>query len=282
VTEELLRGGVGNAGAVVRVGDHVLRPTNPHTPTIHRLLRHLRAVGFDGAPEVVGIDADGRERLTFLEGDVPCPPFPAWSQTDAVLASTAALLARFHRASASFLSSPDATAPGTAAPAMTWSTETWSTETWSTELADVHGGPVICHNDVCPENVVYRHGVAVALLDFDFAAPGRPLYDLALLAKMCVPLDTPEDADRLGRGSLDAVTRLRVVADAYGLAPDREEFLDVLGEAIATGGAFVARRVAEGNPAFITMFDQMGGQARYDRRTEWFERHRARFLDALG
>ena len=57
---EVLQGGVGNAGAVVRVGPHVLRPTNPHSPTIHALLRHVRAVGFDAAPEVVAIEADGR------------------------------------------------------------------------------------------------------------------------------------------------------------------------------------------------------------------------------
>ena len=29
----------------------------------------------------------------------------------------------------------------------------------------------MCHNDVCPENVVFRDGIAVALLDFEFAAP---------------------------------------------------------------------------------------------------------------
>jgi hypothetical protein len=265
VAEEVLAGGVANAGAVVRVDDNVLRPTNPHTATIHRFLGHLRAQGFDAAPEVVGLEADGRERLTFIEGDVPCPPFPLWSQSDAVLASTAALLARFHAASASFVCS--------------------SGMTWSTEMADpgVQGeATVICHNDVCPENVVYRQGVAVALLDFDLAAPGRPLYDLAQLAKMCVPLDTAEDAGRLGRGSLDPVARLRIVADAYGLPPGRAGFLEVLNEAVAVGGAFVARRVAEGDAAFISMWNQMGGAARYERRRLWFARNHNRFLDALG
>src|SRR5580704_10223498 len=140
--EEVLRGGVANAGAVVRVGAHVLRPTNAHSVTIHRLLRHLHAIGFEGAPEVVARESDGRERLVFIEGDVPCPPFPAWAQTDDVLASTAALLARFHRASATFVTEPGMT--------------------WSDELADPAGGSVVCHNDVCPENVVYRRGVAVA------------------------------------------------------------------------------------------------------------------------
>lgn len=270
VAEVVLPGGVANAGSVVRDGEHVLRPGNPHTATVHRFLKHLRAVGFDGAPEVVGVDPDGRERLRFIEGDVPCPPFPLWSQTDDALASTAALLARFHRASATFAVSES---------------------TWSPEMADPAGTPgagatpgalIVCHNDVCPENVVYRGAVAVAVLDFDFAAPGRPLYDLAQLAKMCVPIDAPEDAARLGRGSLDPVPRLRVLADAYGLPPDRGEFLDVLQEAIGVGGAFVARRVAEGNAAFIAMWNQMGGQARYDRRQAWFERNRPRFLDALG
>lgn len=262
MAEEILAGGVANAGAVVRSGVHVLRPGNARSEAIHALLRHVRASGFGGVPEPVAVDPDGRERLVFIEGEVPCPPFPEWSQSDAALASTANLLAGFHRAVADFV---------------------WPTKVrWSDELADPAGGPIMCHNDVCPENVVYRCGVAVALLDFDFVAPGRPEYDLAQLAKMCVPIDTPDDAARLGRGSLDVFHRLRVVADGYGLPPGREPFLDVLAEAIETGGQFVRRRVEAGEQAFIDMWNHMGGQARYDRRQEWFDRNRQRFLDALG
>jgi Phosphotransferase enzyme family len=262
VDEEVLPGGVGNAGAVVRVGEHVLRPTNPHTPAIHALLRHVRAAGFDGVPEVTGIDPDGRERLVFIAGAVPYPPFPEWSQADRLLQSTASLLRRFHDASAGFV-----TPAGMG---------------WSDELADPAGGPLICHNDICPENVVSRDGVAVALLDFDFAAPGRPLYDLGQLAKMCIPLDTPEDAARFGRHSFDPFRRLCLVADAYGLPPGREPFVQVLAESIAAGGRFVERRVERGERAFIEMWNQMGGGARYERRHEWFERNRPRFLAAVG
>jgi len=246
----------------VRVGADVLRPSNAHTPTIHALLRHLRSGGFDGVPEPVGVDPDGRERLVFVPGDVPFPPFPLWSQADDVLASTAALLRRFHDAQTGFAAPPAAS--------------------WSDELADPEGGSLICHNDVCPENVVYRDGVAIALLDFDFAAPGRPAYDLAQLAKMCVPLDTDHDAAGLGRGGLDPFTRLRVVADSYGLPPDRSTFLEVLAGSIAIGDRFVRRRVERGDAAFVQMWNERGGQARYDRRHEWFEQHRARFADALG
>ena len=255
--EVVLQGGVANAGAVVRVGDMVLRPSNPNTPTILAFLRHLRGAGFDGVPRPVGVDPDGRERLEFIPGDVPYPPFPIWSQSDRALATTAALLRRFHDAQAGFV------APASA--------------TWSRELADPAGGSVICHNDVCPENVVYRDGEAVALLDFDFAAPGRPAYDLAQLAKMCVPLDTDDDAARLGRGGLDPFTRLRIVADSYGLLPGRTEFLDIIATSIATGGEFVRARVERGEQAFIEMWEAIGGQAKYDRRHEWFTTHRHRF-----
>ena len=56
----------------------------------------------------------------------------------------------------------------------------------------------MCHNDVCLENIVFRNGLAVGLLDFDFAAPGRPVYDLAQFARMCVPIDDDLSAARLG------------------------------------------------------------------------------------
>ena len=56
---EVLQGGVANAGAVVRVGSHVFRPAGPHVPAIHALLAHVRAQGFDGVPEVIGIEPDG-------------------------------------------------------------------------------------------------------------------------------------------------------------------------------------------------------------------------------
>ena len=91
-TEEVLHGGVANQGAVVRVGDEVLRPSNPFTPTIHRILGDLRATGFDGASLPVGVDPDGRERLVFIPGDVPLAPFPEWFQTEDALASVAGLM----------------------------------------------------------------------------------------------------------------------------------------------------------------------------------------------
>jgi len=41
------------------------------------------------------------------------------------------------------------------------------------------GARLVCHDHVELSNVVFRDGIAVALIDFEFAAPGRPVYDLA-------------------------------------------------------------------------------------------------------
>ncbi len=273
---EVLHGGVANAGAVVRVANHVLRPSSAHSESIHALLRQVRAAGFEGASLPIGFEPDGRERLVFIPGDVPIVPFPAWARSDEALASIARLLRRFH----------DATA------LLAFGFTGSSAAGWSTEMADPYiasddaapaalatgGEIVICHNDVCPENVVFRGGEAIALLDFDFAAPGRRMFDLAAFARMCVPIDDDSCARfgwDLGAAGADRVpviaARLRLVADEYGAtAAQRHDLFDCLAGSIARGGEFLARRIAAGDRNFTAMWNEGGGMTRFDRRREWF------------
>jgi aminoglycoside phosphotransferase (APT) family kinase protein len=259
--EQELRGGVANAGRVTRRGNVVLRPANPHSPTVHAFLTALGNTGFTGASRPDGFEPDGRERLVFIEGEVPLPPYPPWARSDAALESVTTLLSAFHRASA-------LVDPGTAS--------------WSGELADPNGGPVVCHNDVCLENVVFRDGRAVDLLDFDFAAPGRPVHDLAQFARMCVPVDDDLSAARLGWNEPRRPERLELVADTYGLAGgERLELLGCLDRSMRHGGEFVRRRALAGDQNFVRMLDEMGGMERYHRRSRWWEACRAEFVDAL-
>lgn len=259
--EEQLKGGVANAGQVTRVGGHVLRPSNLHTRSVHRFLASLRRAGFDGASEPVEIDDQGRERLVFIEGDVPVTPYPAWAQSDGALATIAELMRRLHEAARAF----DATAL-----------------TWSPEMADPIGGPVVCHNDVCLENVVFREEVAVAFLDFDFAAPGRPVYDLAQMARMCVPVDDDINAARLGWEPGDRPGRLRLVADTYGLdGAGRRLLFEILKVSIARGGEFLRRRIEAGDLNFKQMWNEMGGEHRFDRRRQWWAECGEEFRAAL-
>jgi hypothetical protein len=262
--EEVLQGGVANRGQVVRVGPHVLRPSSPHSPSIFAFLRDVRAAGLSGVPRPVGIDADGRERLEFIEGDAPAAPYPGWALTDRALTSVAELMARFHRASAAF----DPARPGL---------------NWNDEIADPRGGNIVCHNDICLENVVFRQGVAVGLLDFDFCAPGRPVYDLAQFARMCVPIDDDESAALLGWDRPARPARLRLVCDSYGLdRAGRIELLEILDDAMAHSGEFVKRHVDLGEPGFVLMWEWMGGQERWDRRKRWWAADRPAFNRALA
>ncbi len=255
-------GGLANAGRVFRQGDSVLRPSNPNSPSIHAFLKALRGTGFEGASLPGEIQTDGQERLGFIEGEVPIPPYPEWAQADDALASIVALMLEFHSASALV---------------------TAELSTWSDELADPFGGPVVCHNDVCMENVVFRDGAAAGLLDFDFAAPGRPIYDLAQFARMCVPIDDDESAERLGWNITDHPARLRLVSDAYGLdAKARDDLIDCLDRSMNRGEDFVRRRVAAGDPNFIRMLESMGGIERYGRRRYWWESKRMEFVTALA
>jgi len=222
----------------------------------------VRHAGFDAAPVPVGVDADGRERLVFIDGDVPVPPYPEWSQSDNALASVARLLRGLHDAALGF--DPRGLS-------------------WDDRLADPAGGTLVCHNDVCPENVVFREGVAVALLDFEFAAPGRPVYDVAHLARLCVPVEDDVDQARLGWLPADRPARLRLVADAYGLdRHGRSELLVATNDAIDRVEAAVRRSVAAGDPNAVELWNRTGGSERYDRRRRWWSKHHDRFAAVLS
>lgn len=264
---EVLAGGVANVGKVVRRGDVVERPADDRSATVQQFLGHVRAAGCDAVPEPLGLDGD-TERLRFVAGDVAVPPYPVWVQTDAALAPATALLVSVHRASAGFDPSGLAWNPELADPSA------------ATAIAD--GTAVMCHNDVCLENVVFRNGRAVALLDWEYLAPGRATWDVAQLARMCVPVDDDVNAARLGWAPADRPARLRLTCDAAGFDLDeRAEVLAALDHVIAQGGEFVRRRVEVGEVGFVEMWAAMGGAERFDRRTAWWTERRVDFAAAL-
>ena len=195
-----LTGGMANVGKVVRVGDTVRRPPSEFTAAGHALLTHLEAVGFEGAPRLLGVDQKGRSILTYVEGDVGIPPYPGWVANAELLVSVAELQRRYHDAVASFTPPDDAR--------------------WNDALASQHG-PVVGHNDLCVENVVARDGRAVAFIDFDFAAPVDPLWDVAIALRHWVPVRDPVDLDE-ARCDVDQVARFHAYCDVYGVpATDR-------------------------------------------------------------
>ncbi len=176
--ELVLAGGLAGAGRVVRIGDTVRRPAGPYSSAVHALLTHLERVGFEGAPRFLGVDGQGRSIVDYLDGDVAMPPYPAWSADDDLFDSVAELQHRYHQAVATF--DPD--------PALTWNP--------LLAQPDPHAqrGPLLVgHNDLCLENVVVRDGRAVALIDFDMAAPVERAWDLAVALRHWVPVRADGD-----------------------------------------------------------------------------------------
>jgi hypothetical protein len=91
VSEHLLEGG--DLNVVVRVGDTVRRPTDRWSPAVHALLLHFEQAGFEGAPRCLGVDADGREILSYVEGEPGLSPVPPG---DEVVVELAWLVRRMH------------------------------------------------------------------------------------------------------------------------------------------------------------------------------------------
>lgn len=137
--------------AVVRVGDAVRRPAGPCTPTVHALLRHLRAAGFQLAPLPCCVDDVGREVLEFVAGPTVGDAYswPDWAWSGTLLAEVASALAAFHEAGTSFLPPEPAR--------------------W--QLAGDAAGP-ICHHDLAPYNVVVDgEGHIAGIIDGDLSGP---------------------------------------------------------------------------------------------------------------
>jgi aminoglycoside phosphotransferase (APT) family kinase protein len=172
---------------VVRVGRTVRRPAPASSSFVAELLGDLQRAGFTGAPRHLGVDAAGREVLSYIPGWVPAR-FQRW--TDSQVAAAGSLLRSFHDA------------------------------TRSSRLAGRH--PVVCHHDPGPNNTVFAEDIPAAFIDFDTAAPGDPLEDLGYMAwTWCIsskPTAPPATVQ---------AAQVRVLAGAYGLdAASRSSLID--------------------------------------------------------
>jgi serine/threonine protein kinase len=231
VSETVLEGG--GLNHVVRVGDTVRRPQGDWSPAVHALLMHFQAVGFDGAPRFLGVDDEDREILSFVEGDAGLAPLPT---NDGVLVELGSLVRRAHEAVAGFEPPADSA--------------------WFTGGE----GPLICHRDLFPPNVILRDRRPAALIDWDFAGPAEPFDDIVSAASHWVPLRT--DAVKWGLPADRRPERLRILCDAYGLTEDdRARFVDKA-IAIRRGGYDMHKRLGgeERRPGWREMWDRGSGE----------------------
>ena len=181
-------GGGWSIEGVVRVGDTVRRPPVFATQLMRDVLVHLEQVAFEAAPRWLGFDEQGRDVLSFIEGDTfsDCREI-VWSDEQLVACSD--LLRRYHDAVAGSALAGDE--------------------------------EVVCHGDYAPWNLIWREGLPVCLIDFDTTHPGPRAEDVGYALWKHLNLGLVDlSADEQAR-------RARVFVEAYDIELDIAATIDL-------------------------------------------------------
>lgn len=155
--DEIRLGGGSTVNGVVRVGDTVRRPQRAGSELSRHVLVHLERAGFDAAPRWLGTDSEGRDILTYIDGEtltergrmhpyIGDPP-DRIVFSDSQVATAMRLLRTYHAA---------------------------------------FGDDVVCHGDFGPWNLIWRDGLPVAVFDFDDVYRGDPGDDVAYALRMFI------------------------------------------------------------------------------------------------
>lgn len=241
----------GSMGGAVRVGATVRRSADAWSPTIQRLLRHLREQGLTWVPVPLGRDERGRDSVRYLPGVVPQYPLPTWVWHDDVLVDAGRCLARLHDAGLTF-DTTDAT--------------------W--QIPAHVPAEVICHNDFAPYNMVFTDGRLTGVIDWDTASPGPRVWDLAYLAYRLVPLTDPANDDAIPSDLAERGRRLRALCHAYGHDLHPADVLPVVVERLGELADFTWTR-ADGGAAELRSHVDL-----YRRDAAWTGRHADRLRRA--
>lgn len=242
------------SAGVVRVGDTVRRPAGPHTPAVHALLSYLHGAGFEGAPRPLGIDEQGREVLSFIPGTVPWPDRFGLLDPRDRLARAARLVRDFHDAATGFL--PPAGAR------------------WQVLIPAEGDCDIIAHHDLAPWNLVI--GPRWAFIDWDLAAPGTRLWDVAYAVHGFVPLSANPRWQRH-----DAPLRLRVFADAYRLdESQRRDLVPMLARRARAMYDFLASQAVVGVQPWTGLWETGHGEA-WQADADYIQGHEAAWAVAL-
>ena len=220
----------GRKNKIIRNRDVVHRPAGTWTPTIHRLLKHIRSKGFFGGPKPIGIDDQGNEMISYIPGEVSNYPLSDGASSMDALVSAAELLRSYHDVTTSFVR-------------LLTGKETWY-------LSVREPVEVICHGDYAPYNVVLDGNRAVAIIDFDTAHPGPRTWDIAYALYRWGPLHSPDNPDGFGREQ-QKIHRCRQFCDSYGLSiPMRDGLITTVIQRLDYLVSFMHSEADAGNEAF--------------------------------
>ena len=249
---ELTGGNVSES--VVRVGATVRKPASTSAAAVQALLDHLASAGFDGAPRALGRDDRGRVVLEFIPGTMADAMSP---MTIPELRRVGRLIRWLHDAAADFVAPSDAA--------------------WNA-LIPADREELICHHDLAPWNLVrdaQDDGTERwVFIDWDGAAPGSRLWDLAYAAHGFVPM--APDGDPV----IDA-PRLRALVDGYDLDEQQRRTLPELIVEHTRGMYEILRRASHtGEQPWARLWNQGHGEY-WGAAASYIEQHLETWRKAL-
>ena len=258
--EEILTGG--NVSTVYRSGDTVRRELKPDSPKINKLLKHLEEKGFSYAPKFLGIDEKGREILSFIEGEAGNYPLKEYMWSDDGLKEIAKMQRLYHDAVSDF-------------PLL----NEWKPMDNTPDKIEV-----VCHNDFAIYNIIFNHEKPVGIIDFDIAAPGPRLWDIAYTLYTCIPLsrlyhtetgeavyyDPLKDADRIKQ-------RVKLFFESYGIEAMENGFLEMVLLRVEGLCIYMKRKASEGDVAFQKMIDE-GHYEHYQKELQFIREHGSEWI----
>ncbi len=244
----------GRDGRIFRADRAVLRPRKPWSADVQRFLAWMRARGADFVPEPQGMD-EAREYLSWMPGTV-YNDWPEGGLDDALLASAARLLRRFHDMSAAYVR------------------QLTGGEAWMLPAREPAEG--MCHGDYAPYNVTVVEGKAHAIIDFDTLHPGPRTWDLAYAVYRWARLSS-EEAGQLER----QIHRARVFLDAYGATEAQRRALpDGLDMRLNALIAFMRGEAERGDADFQRHIER-GDLRLYQDDIRYWRENRVRIVDGF-
>lgn len=183
---------------IVHIGNTVHRPTGWWTPAVHELLKYLEKVDFKYSPRVLGFDEQGREILSFIEGE---SGKDGWAKiiTDAGLRKYAKLLREYHDTITDFHPSEKSE--------------------WAYSKGGLKEGEIISHGDFGVWNIVWQNDEPVGIVDWDMAFPAKPRYDFLYALEYSAPFRDDETAVKWHHFPEipDRKQRIKLFAETYGI-----------------------------------------------------------------
>lgn len=247
---------VGIHREIIQKDDAVHRPTHYWTPAVHGLLEYLNSVGFKSVPQVLGVDEQGREILSFIKGESG-PAGWAKITSDEGLARFAKYLRQYHDAVRNYKPPVDSK--------------------WAYGHDQLKPGEIICHGDFGPWNIVWEGDNPVGIIDWDMARPAKPEFDILYALEFAAPFRDDEEAIKWHHftETPDRKHRIAVFLEAYGTdsIPDIAKKVADMERDVNVGARTIASHGIEPQATWL----KDGTLAKFDDQAKWIEDNKGLF-----